>query len=200
MYNWFNTTLALASFLSPIWILTAFSLSDSSLNSEIPSILFSFTRFAIFSINLALFTWYGNEVTMIFCLPLLISSISASALTVIFPLPVVYACLIASLPRIIPPVGKSGPFIICINCSSVTLSSSIIFTIPFITSVRLCGGIFVAIPTAIPDEPFIRSAGILAGKTAGSWSLSSKLGIKSTVFFSISVSISSEIFDILASV
>ena len=149
LYNWFNTTLAFASFLSPIWILTAFSLSDSSLSSDIPSILFSFTRFAIFSINLALFTWYGNDVTIIF------SSISASALTVIFPFPVVYACLIASLPRIIPPVGKSGPLIICINCSSVTLSSSIILIIPFITSVKLCGGIFVAIPTAIPEEPFI---------------------------------------------
>ena len=116
------------------------------------------------------------------------------------PFPVVYACLIASLPRIIPPVGKSGPLIICINCSSVTLSSSIILIIPFITSVKLCGGIFVAIPTAIPEEPFTKSAGIFAGNTVGSWSLSSKLGIKSTVFFSISVNIISAILDILASV
>ena len=165
-----------------------------------PSILFSFTRFAIFSINLALFTWYGSDVTIIFCLPLLVSSISASALTVIFPLPVVYACLIASLPKITPPVGKSGPFIICINCSSVVFGSSINFIIPFITSVKLCGGIFVAIPTAIPEEPFINSVGIFEGNTAGSWSLSSKFGIKSTVFFSISVNISSAILDILASV
>ena len=65
----------------------------------------------------------------------------------------------------------------------------IILIIPFITSVKLCGGIFVAIPTAIPEEPFTKSAGIFAGNTVGSWSLSSKLGIKSTVFFSISVNI-----------
>jgi len=29
----------------------------------------------------------------------------------------------------------------------------------------LCGGIFVAIPTAIPDEPLTNNAGIFAGKT-----------------------------------
>ena len=45
---------------------------------------------------------------------------------------------------------------------------SIILIIPFITSVKLCGGIFVAIPTAIPDEPFINNAGTLAGNTFGS--------------------------------
>ena len=99
---------------------------------------------------------------------MLISSISLSPRTVIFPLPVVYACFIPSNPRISPSVGKSGPFIISINCSSVTLSSSIIFIIPSITSVKLCGGIFVAIPTAIPDEPFINKAGIFAGSTVGS--------------------------------
>ena len=31
-------------------------------------------------------------------------------------------------------------------------------------SVRLCGGILVAIPTAIPDAPFTRRFGILAGE------------------------------------
>ena len=105
-----------------------------------------------------------------------------------------------SLPNIVAPVGKSGPFITDIKSSSVTSSSSIIFIIPFITSVKLCGGIFVAIPTAIPDEPFTSSAGIFAGKTVGSCNLSSKFGIKSTVFFSISVSIFTAILDILASV
>ena len=87
-----------------------------------------------------------------------------------------------------------------INSSSETLSSSITLIIPFIISVKLCGGIFVAIPTAIPDEPFTNNAGIFAGNTAGSCNLSSKFGIKLTVFFSISVSIVSAIFDILASV
>ena len=165
-----------------------------------PSILFSRTKAAIFSINFALFTWYGNEFTIILCLLPLISSISASALNVIFPLPVVYASFIPSLPKIIPSVGKSGPLIIDINSSSDTSSSSIILIIPLITSVRLCGGIFVAIPTAIPEEPFTSNAGIFAGNTVGSCKRSSKFGIKFTVFFSISVSIVSEIFDILASV
>ena len=41
------------------------------------------------------------------------------------------------------------------------------------TSVKLCGGIFVAIPTAIPEEPFINNVGIFEGKTVGSCSLSS---------------------------
>ena len=110
---------------------------------------------------------------IIFCLPPLISSISASPLIVIFPLPVLYACFIPSIPNIVAPVGKSGPFISSINSSNVVSGLSIILIIPFITSVKLCGGIFVAIPTAIPDEPFTNKAGILAGNTVGSCNLSS---------------------------
>ena len=41
------------------------------------------------------------------------------------------------------------------------------FKEPFITSVRLCGGTFVAIPTAIPDDPLIKRFGILVGITSG---------------------------------
>ena len=44
------------------------------------------------------------------------------------------------------------------------------------TSERLWGGIFVAIPTAIPEAPFTSRLGILVGKTEGSVSESSKLG------------------------
>ena len=91
----------------------------------------------------------------------------------IFPLPVVYASFIPSFPKIVAPVGKSGPFIISINSSIVVSGLSITFIIPSITSDQLCGGMFVAIPTAIPDEPFTNNAGILAGKTVGSCSLSS---------------------------
>ena len=36
-----------------------------------------------------------------------------------------------------------------------------------------CGGIFVAIPTAIPDDPFINNVGIFVGNTVGSCNLSS---------------------------
>ena len=44
---------------------------------------------------------------------------------------------------------------------------------PVITSVRLCGGMFVAIPTAIPDEPLINKFGIFVGNTSGMCSLPS---------------------------
>ena len=41
------------------------SRSDSSRRSAIPSMRLSFTRSAIFSSRVALFTWYGSSVTMI---------------------------------------------------------------------------------------------------------------------------------------
>ena len=46
--------------------------------------------------------------------------------------------------------------------------------IPLTTSVRLCGGMLVAIPTAIPEAPFINNPGILVGSTVGSFKVSSK--------------------------
>ena len=39
-----------------------------------------------------------------------------------------------------------------------------------ITSVRLCGAILVAIPTAMPDEPFTSKLGMRVGITDGSLS------------------------------
>ena len=45
-------------------------------------------------------------------------------------------------------------------------------------SVRLCGGMFVAMPTAIPDEPLISRFGTRAGSTSGSCVLSSKFGLE----------------------
>ena len=36
------------------------------------------------------------------------------------------------------------------------------------TSPKLCGGMFVAIPTAIPVEPLTKRFGYLAGSTDGS--------------------------------
>ncbi len=40
-------------------------------------------------------------------------------------------------------------------------------------SPRLCGGMLVAMPTAMPEEPFTRRFGTRAGSTAGSLSDSS---------------------------
>ena len=98
------------------------------------------------------------------------------------------------------PVGKSGPCICSIYCSIEisgilslsTPSSMIVLMCKLIapaTSVRLCGGIFVAIPTAIPSLPLSIKLGNLEGKTVGSCSESSKFAWKSTVFLSISSSI-----------
>jgi hypothetical protein len=42
-----------------------------------------------------------------------------------------------------------------------------------IVSLRLCGGMFVAMPTAIPAEPFTSRFGKRAGRTLGSSRLSS---------------------------
>ena len=58
------------------------------------------------------------------------------------------------------------------------------------TSRRLWGGMLVAMPTAIPEDPFTSRLGSRAGRTVGSRSRSSKLGAKSTVSLSMSASIS----------
>ena len=85
--------------------------------------------------------------------------------------------------------------------SSVSAAGlSIISTKASIVSERLCGGIFVAIPTAIPSDPFTKRFGKTAGRTAGSLSVSSKLFVQATVSFSRSLKSSPPIFDILDSV
>ena len=48
------------------------------------------------------------------------------------------------------------------------------------TSRRLCGGMFVAMPTAMPPEPLTSRFGKRAGRTVGSSLESSKFGAKST--------------------
>ena len=85
------------------------SREDSSRRSVIPSTLLSLTSSPIFSTSRALLTRYGNSVTIILFLPLSIGSISVTALTLILPRPVLYASSIPERPRIVPPVGKSGP-------------------------------------------------------------------------------------------
>ena len=127
-------------------------------------------------------------------------SIKAFALTLIFPLPVLYASLIPSKPSIVPPVGKSGPCVNSISSSIVISGLSINATVELIISVKLCGGIFVAIPTAIPSDPFTSKFGITVGKTVGSCKVSSKFGCQSTVSFSRSLNISAPNLVILASV
>ena len=59
---------------------------------------------------------------------------------------------------------------------------------PSTSSVRLWGGMLVAIPTAMPVEPLSSSWGTRAGITVGSCWEPSKLSMKSTVSLSMSSS------------
>ena len=78
-----------------------------------------------------------------------------------------------AFPSIVPPVGKSGPEISFIK-SSIDIFGLLIKLIhPSRTSLKLCGGIFVAIPTAIPEEPLTKRFGIFVGRTSGICSLPS---------------------------
>ena len=68
-----------------------------------------------------------------------------------------------------PPPGKSGPGICDINSSCEIFGLRIIATAALATSVKLCEGISVAIPTAIPDAPFNKTKGKRPGNKRGSW-------------------------------
>ena len=140
--------------------------SDSSLMFDIPSIFFSFTIEAMSLISSSLFTLYGIAVTTILsCVP---DSISATARIMTRPRPVSYASRTPFRPKISHPVGKSGAFTYSIRPSVSISGLSIYATHASSTSLRLCVGIFVAIPTAIPDEPFTKRLGIRVGITVGS--------------------------------
>ena len=66
------------------------------------------------------------------------------------------------------PVGKSGPLMCFIRPSTSIVGSSIIATTASIVSPRLCGGMFVAMPTAMPAEPLTSRFGKRDGSTDGS--------------------------------
>ena len=72
-----------------------------------------------------------------------------------------------------PAVGKSGPGTICISSPSVICGFSMSAMQAATISPRLCGGMFVAMPTAMPDEPLMSRFGTREGSTAGSLSDSS---------------------------
>ena len=71
------------------------------------------------------------------------------------------------------PVGKSGPLIRSISASSSSSWEASGFSrhhcAPAATSRRLCGGMLVAMPTAMPAEPLTSRFGKRAGRTVGSW-------------------------------
>ena len=76
------------------------------------------------------------------------------------------------VPMISAPVGKSGPLISRMTASRVSsrLASGCASThcAAAATSRRLCGGIWVAMPTAMPDEPLTSRLGKRLGSTSGS--------------------------------
>src|SRR3989338_2372578 len=81
-----------------------------------------------------------------------------------------------------PPVGKSGPWTNCINSSPVAFGFLIKYITPSHNSPRLCGGMFVAMPTAIPMLPFNSRFGSLDGSTRGSL-VEPFVGGKNVAFF-----------------
>ena len=66
------------------------------------------------------------------------------------------------------PVGKSGPLTMPASSSVVVSAFSINAMTASQISLRLCGGMFVAMPTAMPDAPFRSRFGMRAGSTHGS--------------------------------
>ena len=92
-------------------------------------------------------------------LPFFCASTLISPLILNDPRPTLYPALIISFPIITPPVGKSGPGICFINSLILISLFSIKANVPSIISPKLCGGILVAIPTAIPPAPFTSKLG-----------------------------------------
>ena len=78
-----------------------------------------------------------------------------------------------SLPTIRPAVGKSGPLMRSMSAARVSSSEASGWSraqvAPSATSRRLCGGTFVAMPTAMPALPLMSRFGTRPGRTAGSW-------------------------------
>ena len=77
------------------------------------------------------------------------------------------------MPTISAPVGKSGPWHPLHGGVQQFLGGGLRVApahqmTAAATSRRLCGGMLVAIPTAIPDEPLTSRFGIRAGSTVGS--------------------------------
>ena len=125
------------------------------------------------------------------CLRAEIGSISTLARTRNVPRPVSYASLKVPSSMMIPPVGKSGPGNKLTNSSTVGFGRRLwrmCFTTAT-TSLMLCGGILVAMPTAIPLAPFMSKFGNIAGRHPGSSRSPSKFGWKSTVSSSMSCTI-----------
>ena len=135
-----------------------------------PVIFFAWTRSLIRVMTFSGPTPYGSSVTTMPVLRALSCSIFAAALVRKMPRPVAYASRTPSSPTIRPPVGRSGPGTKRMSCSREASGCLIRCLAAAMTSVRLCGAMFVAIPTAMPEVPLTSRLGIAAGRTCGSCS------------------------------
>ncbi len=70
-------------------------------------------------------------------------------------------------PMIRAAVGKSGPGRWRISSSTAMSGLSMRAMVASMASPRLCGGMLVAIPTAMPADPFTSRFGKRAGRTDG---------------------------------
>ena len=70
----------------------------------------------------------------------------------------------------VPPVGKSGPGMWASSSAVVASGFWIRWIAAAQTSPALCGGMLVAMPTAIPAAPFASRLGKPPGSTTGSLS------------------------------
>ena len=119
-------------------------------------------------------------------LPFFSCSKCVRARMVSLPRPVSYARAISSDSSRKPPVGKSGAGISFISSGSGMRGFSSTATTASMASPGLCGGMFVARPTAMPDAPLISRFGKRPGSSSGSLSVSSKLNTNGTVSRSMS--------------
>ena len=171
LYRLLSTTFGTASRLSTSTRRWPVRPEVSSRMSAMPWILPSRTASRMDTTRRSGLTWYGSSVITRHMRPL-ISSVFTTARMVMRPRPVRYACSMPLWPRIVAPVGKSGPLMMRIRLSSSSsrLASgwSSAQCTPSATSRMLCGGMLVAMPTAMPDEPLHSRFGKRAGSTVGS--------------------------------
>ena len=80
----------------------------------------------------------------------------------------------------VPPVGKSGPGMWASRSAVLASGLAIRWMAASHTSPALCGGMLVAMPTAMPAAPLASRFGNAPGSTVGSFSTPSYVGRKST--------------------
>lgn len=124
-----------------------------------PWSFFAETRSLILAITFSGPTVKGSSVTTRPLRRAVTSSTATVARILNVPRPAVYASLMPFSPTMRPPVGRSGPGTKRISVSMSAPGCLIRWRAAAMTSPRLCGGMLVAMPTAIPETPLTRRLG-----------------------------------------